>query len=59
MLDLLEKPGAFCGIVPELMTQDPKSGGRVIKPPRDLLGSHVFDKIAAKGFVLAVDGIFG
>ena len=58
MLDLLKESGAFCGIVAELVTENAKSAGRVIKAPRDLLRSDVFNKIASQGFVLAVDGIF-
>ena len=58
MLDLLEESGAFCGVVPELVTENAKSARRVIKAARDLLRSDVFNKIAAQGFVLAVDGIF-
>jgi len=59
VLDLLEESGTFRGIVPELVTEDPKSGGRVIKAARGLLRSHVFEEIAAEGFVLAVGGAFG
>jgi len=53
-LDGLEKPGAFCGIVAELMTEDSKSAGRVIKTAGGLLRRHVFNEIAAKRFVLAM-----
>ena len=56
-MDWLEKSGPFCRIVPELMTEDAKSGGRVIKTPGGLLRSDVFNEIAAEGFILAVRGI--
>src|SRR6266571_3858957 len=57
-LHLLEKPGAFCGIVAELMTKDSKGAGRVIKTAGSLLRRYVFKEIAAKCFVLAMHGIF-
>src|SRR5437879_9492069 len=53
-LDRLEKPGAFCGIVAELMTEDAKGARRVIKTAGDLLRRDVFKKVAAKRFVLAM-----
>src|SRR2546426_1438533 len=58
-LDWLEKPGALCGIVAGLMTEDAKSAGRVIETAGGLLRRHVFNEIAAKRFVLAMRGIFG
>jgi len=58
MLDLLEKPGAFCGDVAELMTEDSKSAGRVLKTAGGLLRRYVFKEIATKRFVLAMHGIF-
>src|SRR6266581_4778321 len=57
-LNLLEKPGAFCGIVAELMTEDAKSAGRVIKTAGGLLRRDVFNEIAPKRFVLAMRGVF-
>src|SRR5438093_1825923 len=57
-LDLLEKPGAFCGIVAELMTEDSKGAGRVIKTAGGLVRRYVFKEVAAKCFVLAMHGIF-
>src|SRR5213593_2293917 len=57
-LDLLEKPGAFCRIVAELMTEDSKGARRVIKTAGGLLRRYVFKEIAAKRFVLAMHGIF-
>src|SRR5207247_147863 len=57
-LDRLEKPGAFCGIVAELMTEDAKSAGRVIKTAGGFLRREVFNEIAAKRFVLAMRRVF-
>ena len=57
-MDRLEKPGAFCGIVAELMTEDAKSAGRVIKTAGGFLRREVFNEIAAKRFVLAMRGVF-
>jgi hypothetical protein len=57
--DFPEEPGALFRFVAELVTEDSKSGGRVVKPSCDLFRGEPFNKVAAKRFVLAVEWVFG
>ena len=57
--DFLEEPGTFRSIVPELMTEDAKSSGRVRKASRDLFRKNLFNEVGSKRFVLSVEGFFG
>jgi len=58
-LDFPEEPGAFGRFVAELVTEDSKSGRRVAKASGDLLRGELFNEVATKGFVLAVERTFG
>jgi hypothetical protein len=57
--DFAEKPGAFRRFMAELVTEDSKSGRRVAKASCDLFRGELFNEVAAKGFVLAVERSLG
>jgi hypothetical protein len=56
MLDWLKEPGSFGGVVPELMTEDPKGPRGVPEAAGDLVGRHLLDQEAAQRFVLPLQG---
>lgn len=45
--DLLKESDTLGSIVPELMTEDAKSSGRVPKASGDLFGRHPFNEVAS------------
>ena len=59
MLERLKEAGAFGGIVPELVTEDPEGPGGVAEAVRHDVGGGALDEEAAQRFVLPVKGAVG
>jgi hypothetical protein len=57
-LGVLEKTGAFVGVVAELVAKDAEGVGGITEAESGLGSGQVFDKVGAEGLVLAVVGRF-
>jgi hypothetical protein len=56
---LAEKGAAFVGVVPELMTKDPKGTRRIAEAPGPIRRELLIDEESAERLILALEGRLG